>query len=240
MNISIKKIGALVLFMLSIFILSGCELLEPGTQDGGATPIYQGMTISDSMQNLNAQSSENKPSELRLNKSYFFNAAFTIDAAIGDEFDFESNEEVDYYSSVDTDLYITVNLNNPDGQAILRFTLNGIIYQSYQFQEGSDSEHLILKVNSGSTAGIKEFTIDEIKYVENVTNLTKDVLFEGDKTIQLGVTYNSIPTATVNNEVVNATSFSLDLVITDEEELISKSGNLLKALLYDGEEVVQT
>jgi len=240
MNIILKKIVTLVLFMVSIFILSGCELLEPGTQDGGATPIYQGMTISDSMQNLSAQSTENKPSKLRLNKSYFFNANFTIDDAIGDEFDFESNEELDYYSSVDTDLYITVNLNNPDGQAILRFTLNEVIYQSYQFQEGSDSEHLILKVNSGSTAGIKEFTIDEIKYVENVTNLTKDALFDGDKTIQLGVTYNSIPTAAVNNEVVNATSFSLDLVITDEEELISKSGNLLKALLYDGEEVVQS
>jgi hypothetical protein len=27
MNISIKKIGALVLFMLSIFILSGCEFI---------------------------------------------------------------------------------------------------------------------------------------------------------------------------------------------------------------------
>ena len=46
MNISIKKIGALVLFMVSIFILSGCEFL---TSQATITSIeVEATTLEDS------------------------------------------------------------------------------------------------------------------------------------------------------------------------------------------------
>src|SRR5690554_729778 len=243
MNFSLRKIGTFFLLLVSIFILSGCNFFgnnEPKDQDGGATPIYQGMTISDSVQKLSLNTVGINSMYLGVRINRLLSNSSSIEDFFGNEFEFENNEELDYYSAINTDLYINVRLHNLDGQAILRFTLNGVVYQSFQFQEGSDSENLILRVNSGTVVGIKEYTIDEIKYVENGTNNIKDVLFEGDRTVKLGVTYNSIPTAIVTNEVVNATSFSFDLTISDSQNLISKSGNLLKVLLYDGKNIVQS
>lgn len=42
---------------------------------------------------------------------------------------------------------------------------------------GLDSEELILKVNTGDVSGIKDYTIDQIKYI-NSTEI-KDVILAG-------------------------------------------------------------
>ena len=54
------------------------------------------------------------------------------------------------------------------------------------FQEGSDMEHLVLKVNVGLT----EYTIDAIKYVDGI--VLKDVRMEGEKTIRVMVSTQEV------------------------------------------------
>ena len=151
MNFSFRKIGTLFLMLVSILILSGCNIVEdnkPTDQIGGATPIYQEMTISDSVQKLNLNTAGNNSMYLGVRINRLLSNSSSIEDLFENEFEFENNEELDYYSPVNSEIYINVRLHNPDGQAILRFTLNGVVHQSFQFQEGSDSENLILKVRS--------------------------------------------------------------------------------------------
>ena len=109
-------------------------------------------------------------------------------------------QQTQFYAEVNSDVFISVSLVNPNSYAILRFTLNGVVYQSYQFESGSTSTLLVLKVNSGSESGIKEFTIDEIKYVEDGTNEIKDAIIEGGNTVKLSVGYEVSPAVSLINE----------------------------------------
>ena len=69
------------------------------------------------------------------------------------------------------------------------------------FEQGSDMENLILKVNVGSEAGIREYTIDAIKYVDGTD--IKDVDMRGERTVKVGIYSAGIqPTASVTNEIV--------------------------------------
>ena len=70
---------------------------------------------------------------------------------------------------------------------------NCCIYQSYQFEDGSDSETLVLEVNAGDVSGIKEFTIDEIKYVE-IDESQYSSFLNQNSTIQLSSMSTSGPT----------------------------------------------
>ncbi len=90
-----------------------------------------------------------------------------------------------YYAMPNEDIYIYVYLTNPAGYEILSFTLNGVKYSSYMFEVGSDMELLILKYNVGNVAGLQEYTIDAIKYVDG--EQIKDVEMKGDQTVRVMV-----------------------------------------------------
>ncbi len=139
-----------------------------------------------------------------------------------------------YYTMPNRDLYITVHVSNPDNFEILSFTLNGKVYSSYMFEDGSDMENLILKVNVGEIEGIVEYTIDAIKYVDGTE--IKDVRMEGDRTVRIGVYTEKQPTATVESEAIGLYSVSFDVTSTDEMDLIALSGGKLYAVLYRGQE----
>ena len=227
----------------SLALLVGCTgslPSEPNDNVGGAAPVYQGMVLSDSVQALSAFSQGSIS-----NLSLFTNLSTTytendLKDIIANEMPYENTGEIDHFADLNQDVFITVKLLNPDGQAILRFTLNGVVYQSFQFNEGSDSENLILKVNSGTVSGVKEFTIDEIKYVENGTNEIKDAIFDGDRTIKLGVKHGTLPTAQANNLVHNATSMSVNANVNDSSALIAEAGDTLKAFLITNNEVLDS
>jgi len=138
----------------------------------------------------------------------------------------------DCYSPMNTDLQLKITLLNPDEFEILSFTLNGVKYQSYQFAWGSDSEHLYLTVNSGSIPGGKEYTIDQIKYVDGTE--IKDVLIEGDQTVTLGVSYRSVVRSVTDSLDITPTSVSFHVQILDLESLFANSQTYIKAILYDG------
>jgi len=230
-----KKWIYLILLIISAIALSGCNG-DSANGEGGRAPVYQGMTISTS---TNTQTNAlNQIILTSINLST--NQDMNVDDKIKDDMDVIESSEIEYFAARNQDVYIRVRLNNPDSQVILRFKLNGVFYQISEFQPGSDSENLILKVNAGDVSGIKEFTIDEIKYIENVTNLTKDALFEGDRTVKLGVTYESVPVATLVDSEVKSTSMSFNVEITDENNLIQRSGNTMKAYLVDGNNIIRT
>lgn len=139
-----------------------------------------------------------------------------------------------YYADAGQDVYITVRLSNPDNYEILSFTLNGKKYSSYMFEEGSDMENLVLKVDKNSLGGgINEYTIDAIKYVDG-TNI-KDVRMDGDRTVKIGVRVGDDMTrAVIANEQIGLTSVQFDVSVVDDYSLIARSEGYVKAALYDG------
>lgn len=146
----------------------------------------------------------------------------------------EANASASFYAELNQDVFITISLINPDSYSILRFTLNGTVYQSYQFESGSSSTMLVLKVNSGNVCGIKEFTIDEMKYVDDSDgNAIKDVIIEGNRSVKLCVAYDKEPTVEVLNESMDYTSYSADFYVSDYYGLADYEGGL-RLYLYDG------
>lgn len=142
-----------------------------------------------------------------------------------------------YTAKPGEDIYITVHLENPDSFEILSFTLGGQKYSSYMFEQGSDMENIIIKVNVGDAQGIVDYTIDAIKYVDG--EKIKDVRMEGDRTVQVGVAAKTQPAATVAEQRISFDSIRLGLTNEDALGLVSLTGGKLIALLYDGSSVVQ-
>lgn len=137
-----------------------------------------------------------------------------------------------YYADAGQDVFITIKLSNPDSYEILSFTLNGKKYSNYMFEEGSDMENLVLKVNVGNVGGIHDYTIDAIKYVDGTD--IKDVRMDGDRTVKAGVRAYDQTYASVSNEKKSMTSISFDVQVVDLYSLVQASGGYAKAVLYDG------
>ena len=141
------------------------------------------------------------------------------------------------YASVNEEVYIAVSLINPDSLPIISFTLNGNVYQSYQFERGSTSTLLILKVNSGEIPGIvKTFTLDEMKYVDDDNDI-EDAIIEGNPTVKLQVGYDKLPTVDVINKTITYSSYEAELRVTDVNALIDKNSEL-KVELSDGKRII--
>ncbi len=141
-----------------------------------------------------------------------------------------------YYATQNQDVYINIHIYNPDNFEIMSFTLNGKKYSSYMFEEGSDMETIVLKYNVGAVSGIVEYTIDAIKYIDGTE--IKDVIIDGDKTVKAGIkTANQLTTSISGVEIdTNALSFNANIV--DNDNLITFSSGTLKAVIYDGVEIV--
>ena len=99
-------------------------------------------------------------------------------------------------------------------------------------------KNLILKANSGDVSGIKDFTIDTIKYIDRTE--IKDVIFAGDRTIKVGVTYDNLPFARTTNLNIETNSVSFNAEIADINNLIELYESSLKVYLYDGEEIIES
>ena len=151
----------------------------------GTVPIYQGMRVLPDVAVTPSGGARSTADEL----------AEAALAALAPP-DAEMPEGADYYAPAGGKAVVCVELYNPDSLPILRFTLNGVIYQSYQFMDGSDSEQLYLEVAIPDTPGdVAEYTIDEIKYVD-VDNEIRDARMDGERTVTVGVSY-AAPSATI-------------------------------------------
>lgn len=185
------------------------------------TPTYQGMEVSS-----NALLSQNF---LLSNVSDEF--VDDIESEIG----IETLEGISYYSKVSERIIITVKLDNPLFFEILSFTVNGRLYQTFEFIEGSNSEQLLIYFNVRDLPGIQEITVDAIKYVDG-SNI-RDVRFEADRTIQIGVLYEVVPSVTNVSELIQATAFGVAFVINDVNLLLNPiNGTMI--YVFDGSSIV--
>ena len=245
-------------FMLIIVAFCGVLFIacDKKQDDTINIPEYQGMVLSNSInQQLavtgkgnngnhfnpglnaglhNGHTSNNKPS---IDQNDPFGNSNQIENNV-DKLVVNGADKDIYYATVGQDAYITIKLSNPDQYEILSFTLNEKKYSSYMFEPGSDLENLILKVNVGEVAGLKDYTIDAIKYVDG--DEIKDVSMKGDKTITVGIKLDSVDMvrASVTNEVINLNSIAFNVNIVDEYKLIEFSNGGLVAVLYDGDTIV--
>lgn len=210
-------------------------------------PVYKGMTISDSFAGTSATvaSDDNgnhyghfkgdhndRDDEVDQNKPFEDPNAPSIENKANSTLDVVGAAESIYYADKNQDIFITIRLSNPDSYEILSFTLNGKKYSNYMFEEGSDMENLVLKVNVGNVGGIHDYTIDAIKYVDGTD--IKDVRMDGDRTVKAGVRASDQTYVNVTNEQKSMTSISFDAQVVDLYSLIEKSGGYAKAVLYDG------
>ncbi len=143
----------------------------------------------------------------------------------------------EYFAKKNEDVYFVIHIENPDNFVILSFTLNGTVYSSYMFEEGSDMETLILKYNVGDVEGEQSYTIDAIKYVDG--SAIKDVIMEGERTVNVKIYPEEQPTVAVIEETVNYLDVSFVATVDDPKELIAASDGKLYAMLYDGETLIQ-
>ncbi len=207
-------------------------------------PVYEGMTVTNE---LPAAATQETTAFGNIEIDYLSSVSGKIRklgkgtdrkpiADISGILDVEGSGRTEYYASKWADIYITIHLNNPDQFEILSFTLNGVKYQSYMFENGSDSENLILKLNVGEAEGVVEYTIDAIKYVDGEE--IKDVEMRGDKTVKVGVYPESQPTAQVQASGIDFHELSFDITVADPLSLISDSEGEICAYLIEGEETV--
>ena len=215
-------------------------------------PIYQGMTMSD-VPPATESMCINLPDDYKtLDAGDHLPSAVFLAAgdptplahhkptppAIGEAVigDFTPAENV-YYAKPDQDVYITVHFHNPDNFEILSFTLNGKKYSSYMFEDGSDMENLVLKVNVGDVQGFVDYTIDAIKYVDETA--IKDVIIGGDRTVRIGVYTENQPEAIASVTTRGFHEIGLTVSVTDELNLIADSEGFLKAALIKDGEILQ-
>lgn len=214
-------------------------------------PVYKGMTISRSFARASAMTAsdvenpdlqdeqgrvegdyDNRDDDLDKNKPFEDPNAPSIENKANSTLDVVGAAESIYYADKNQDIFITIRLSNPDSYEILSFTLNGKKYSNYMFEDGSDMENLVLKVNVGNVGGIHDYTIDAIKYVDGTD--IKDVRMDGDRTVKAGVRASDQTYVNVTNEQKTMTSITFDAQVVDLYSLIEKSGGYAKAVLYDG------
>ena len=143
-----------------------------------------------------------------------------------------------FYAEINQDVYVSVSISNPNSFAILRFKLNGTFYQSFQFEEGSTSELIVVKVQSGDVPGIKEYTIDEIKYVSDVDNQIRDAIIDGEQTVKLSVAYDKNVSASVANEALDLNSYEATIFVSDPNNLVNYEKQDATLYFTDGEKIL--
>lgn len=240
-----------ILAILTMAVILTCIFAACNKVGEKQVPVYKGMTISRNFARTSATTAsdadnsdlqgeqgrvegdyDNRDDDFDQNKPFEDPNAPSIENKANSTLDVVGSAESIYYADKNQDIFITIRLSNPDSYEILSFTLNGKKYSNYMFENGSDMENLVLKVNVGDVGGIVEYTIDAIKYVDGTE--IKDVRMDGDRTVKAGVRASDQTYVNVTNEKKTMTSISFDAQVVDLYSLIEKSGGYAKAVLYDG------
>lgn len=237
----IKKVILLsFMLLITLLFLTSCDDSAPADDNTANVPTYTGMTVTNEAPITSNEASVNSYATFC---SYIEHSAPQLLAnknkplkdVVEEHFGIKVGES-SYYANPGDDIYITITFDNPDAYEILSFTLNGEKYSSYMFEEGSDMENVILKVNVGDTSGLISYTIDAIKYVDK--DKIKDVKIGGDRTLKIGIYNENQPTATITEFLFNSSSVSFKTNVKDSEQLISSVDGKIYAILYDGENVI--
>lgn len=182
-------------------------------------PVYQGMSA-----------------ENFLNDKVYLSGEGNYSDYIEDEIGVEVDNKIVCYAKPNEEIIVSIKIDNPKPYEILSFTLNGILYQSYEFLEGSNSTNIFVKFVVQKTSGIQKITIDAIKYIKNTS--IKNARFNGEKEIKLGITYDEAPSVNMENVVLNENNLALDLNLTDSNNLVSDKGFMI--YLFDETDLISS
>jgi len=200
---------------------------------GGQVPVYTGMTVSNF--SPFAEESAYLAGEPLAAKDGIKAKKKPISDGMKEHFGIAKSELL-YNAKQNEDIYITVKINNPENYEILSFTLNGKKYSSYMFEDGSDMENLVLKVNVGEAVGLLSYTIDAIKYVDG--EKIKDVRMDGERTVKIGIYSENQPTSAISELSHSSSTVSAKINVFDIDAAVALGGGKFYAVLYDGEAVV--
>jgi len=245
-----------LLLSLTLVIFTGC-----GDDEEKQVPVYQGMSITkagksaayldSSIELLSDNGNGNNGNHNGHYKGDHADKNDTVDESnpypdneAGENIEEEIKSSLNvigsptaiYYATPGEDIYINIHIDNPDSFEIMSFTLNGKKYSSYMFEDGSDMETIVLKYNVGTESGIVEYTIDAIKYIDGEE--IKDVVIDGDKTVMAGIRTENQVSAEVTELTIDTNSLSFKTRIKDNDSLVEFSGGALKAVIYDGFEII--
>lgn len=173
------------------------------------TPVYTGMNVVDSSSVSVKHNSQQQTRDLDLN-----------------------DIKIDYYAKKNDKLRVAIHLRNPEQYEILSFKINQRKYQSYEFKEGSNSEVIYIDLDCKDEAGIEEFFIDEMKYIDG--DKIKDVKYEQNRSIYVALAYNT-PEVTVSDENVGTTTYSFKFDLVDSDNLINEDNLYAKLYLEEKE-----
>ncbi|MBQ2717223.1 MAG: hypothetical protein IJF75_01315 [Clostridia bacterium] len=213
-----------------------------------SAPTYLGITASTEI-----PTDGDAPSVLSLSSVGSYSTRVSFEQSLRDYLGDENNwlgdtapteSSYEAYTTAGGTVYIQIWLNNPNQNTILSLKLNGVKYQaggdlqSFFVQSGNSYLNCVyVAITVPNTAyGEISYEVTEIEYVEgsNVSQNGKAVLIDEDNdTVKIGVSYeNSLPTATVSNQSITASSISFDINVSDQSNLVSTIGGWLRVLIY--------
>lgn len=224
-----RIIGLAVSFSLILFIGIALSVVILNYNN---TPVYEKMEVIDYNKKLTS---------IRLSNHHDY-----IDGDI-DKFHDDDDEEnngpgilngnnIQYFAHKNEEIMIAIYISNPKKYEILSFTLNDYKYQSYEFQEGSTSDVIYVKAKCGDVSGIQTFYINELKYIDDTK--IKNARYNGERTINVGVTYENIPTLNLKaSELITDHSFEIVFESVDIDKIMNDQ-TFYKAYLFDEEGLV--
>lgn len=126
-----------------------------------------------------------------------------------------SDEQVDHYANPNEEFYLHVLLENDESYEIMSISIDNIKYQSYQFQDNSTSEEIIIRMLAPSTPGPYTYRITGIKYVYESSILDVD-LDNATPVIKLGVTDTLRPQIVFKELSTDSGILIVDYLIDDQ------------------------
>jgi len=221
-----KRLFFVIFLLLITICLTACKRKSENKKNSNV-PTYQGMTISKEIDSLKMQ---NNTLESNVAKSYK-----SIEELVDISDSKDDSAKVDYYIKKNETFIIEVHISNPADYEIQSFTLNGKKYANYMFKDGSTMELLLLETTAPNESGYVDYTIDAIKYIDGTE--IKDVdMSNGDKSIKVGVSYSTNPTATLISSSISATSITLSIDISNPESILDNEDVFL--FVSNGNEIV--
>lgn len=221
----------LVLLLVLIFVLSGCE-----SSNSKTVPIFLDMELVGE-KNDDSEIIETKDNEALLEEEMIVREAsllFGDLSQITDHYDF-------YFKLRENSVFalIAIHLSNPDNLEIDRIVINGQNFRSNKYQEGSNSEMIILELQL-DVSGTDNLTLNWIEYVDNDDLIRIDI--EENKIFEYGVQYEPV-TLSYNSYTFTTSPNSFNheeegLGLNDPQQLIEDEENV-KVLLFEGDSIVQ-
>jgi hypothetical protein len=156
-------------------------------------------------------------------------AGFTVDGTNPTE----GGSLTTFYKEKQASTVISIQIQNPDSVQIKSIKINGYDYHSARFTEDSTDTVKTFIMSAGSTLGSTTYSIDEITYMDGDTE--KSIRNFTSNEFELYV-YKDLPTVERENYSLEQDTISVDLDITDPDNVIM-SGTLIAAL-YLGDQMI--